>query len=91
LYDASEGAGTRESTFNAIFNLRSPKHMREVFDAYQDIADGNSIEDLISSEFEGNLHTAYLTMGETDKKSISTLFSFQSPLRATAKKFKYMT
>ena len=63
MYDASEGAGTRESTFNAIFNLRSPKHMREVFDAYQDIADGNSIEDLIASEFSGNLQTAYLTMG----------------------------
>jgi annexin A7/11 len=64
LFEAGEGTlGTREEVFNAIFNQRSSKHMREVFDAYKDLADGNEMESAIESEFSGSLKTAYLAMG----------------------------
>jgi hypothetical protein len=63
LFENGEGAlGTREEVFNSIFNLRSPKHLREVFDAYSDLSDGSSMEDAIESEFSGTLKTAYLSL-----------------------------
>jgi len=61
LYEASIGPGTTESVFNSIFNLRNPYHLREVFDSYQDMCDGKTVEELIESEFSGKIKNAYLT------------------------------
>ena len=76
LFDAGENTlGTREEVFNAIFNQRNSKHMREVFDTYKDMADGNEMENAIESEFSGSLKTAYLAMG---KAGHSSAFAFDT-------------
>ncbi|CAL8135319.1 unnamed protein product [Orchesella dallaii] len=62
LHEASEGAGTREEVFQSIFNQRSYEHMRQVFDAYKELAEGKEIEELIESEFSGSLQAAYLAL-----------------------------
>ena len=65
LYDAGPGQlGTKEEVYQAIFNSRSSAHMREVFDAYEEVSEGTTIEDTISSEFSGSVKVAYLAMSE---------------------------
>ncbi|ODN03044.1 Annexin A13 [Orchesella cincta] len=62
LLEASEGAGTREEVFQSIFNQRSYEHMRQVFEAYKELAEGKEIEELIESEFSGSLQAAYMAL-----------------------------
>jgi len=64
LLEAGAGAGTTEETFAAIFNQRSPAHMREVFTVFQELSEGKDIADHIDSEFSGSLQTAYLSMSK---------------------------
>ena len=65
MYDAGPGQlGTKEEVYQAIFNSRSPAHMREVFDAYEEVSDGKTIEDTIDSEFSGSMKAAYLAMSK---------------------------
>ncbi|CAG7830130.1 unnamed protein product [Allacma fusca] len=63
LFDAGPGqVGTKEEVYNAIFNCRSPAHMREVFDMYEEVAEGKTIEETIDSEFDGSVQAAYTAM-----------------------------
>jgi len=61
LYDAGKGKwGTNESTFNKILVSRSPRHLREVFKAYRNVAKGDDIEDAIKGEMSGDAKDAFL-------------------------------
>jgi len=60
IYDAGEGQfGTDESELNVIFATRSYDHLRAVFEAYEGIADGKTIEEAISSECSGTLEDGF--------------------------------
>ena len=63
LYRAGEAKwGTDESEFLRLLCAESLAHLRAVFDAYAQ-AHHKSIEQVIESEFSGNLKTALLAIG----------------------------
>jgi len=62
LYEAGEGQlGTRESTFNRVFALRSFPQLRATFAAYKKQT-GGSIHAAITKEFSGTTEMAFLTI-----------------------------
>eukprot|EP00914_Ancora_sagittata_P004034 GHVO01008868.1.p1 GENE.GHVO01008868.1~~GHVO01008868.1.p1 ORF type:complete len:336 (-),score=82.19 GHVO01008868.1:17-958(-) len=62
IYDAGEGQwGTDESTFMMLLCLRSFSQLKATFEAYQRISD-KDIEDVIKSEFSGNLGDGLLAI-----------------------------
>ena len=63
LYRAGEAKwGTDESEFLRLLCAESPAHLLAVFDAYFK-AHKKSMEQVIESEFSGNLKTALLAIG----------------------------
>ena len=56
--------GTDESELNVIFATRSYDHLRAVFEAYEGIADGKTMEEAISSECSGTLEDGFMAIGE---------------------------
>lgn len=63
MLEASIGAGTSEEVYQSVFNQRSYPHMRAVFEAFKELAEGKDIDETIESEFSGSLQTAYLALG----------------------------
>ncbi|XP_011505326.1 PREDICTED: annexin B9-like [Ceratosolen solmsi marchali] len=62
LIEAGEGQwGTDESTFNAILMTKSFPQLRKIFDTYN-LMTGNTIEDIIKSEFSDDLKSGYLAV-----------------------------
>jgi len=53
--------GTDEATFNRVICLRSPAHLRKVFDEYMKLS-GNDIETAIKKEMSGYVERAFLTI-----------------------------
>jgi annexin A7/11 len=63
LYNSGQGKwGTNEGTFFAILNTRSYNHLRTVFQTYSQ-RHGKTIEDVIESEFNGDLKRLLLVTG----------------------------
>ncbi len=66
LYQAGEKRwGTDESQFNAILASQSYEQLRVVFSEYAKMSKRN-IEQVIKSEFSGDIETGMLTIGNYD-------------------------
>lgn len=65
LYEAGEGKlGTEESTFTKILAHENFAQLKEVFEQYKEIS-GNTIEQALKSELDGDYLEALLTVGKT--------------------------
>ncbi|KAH3779428.1 annexin A13-like [Dreissena polymorpha] len=57
-----QSLGTDECAFNAVLGVSSFDHLRLVFKKYQELREGNTIEDDIKSEMSGTLQEGYLAI-----------------------------
>lgn len=70
LYAAGEGKrGTDEATFNRIMCLRSPAHLKKVFDIYLK-SHGHDLGHAIKKEMSGDTEKAFLTIFDHTKDPI---------------------
>lgn len=62
---AGEGKnwGTEESVFNRIMVMRSPAHLKALFQEYTTVSQGKEIEESIEGEFSSDIKDAYLAIG----------------------------
>ena len=67
-----QSLGTDECAFNAVLGVSSFDHLRLVFKKYQELREGNTIEDDIKSEMSGTLQEGYLAIGKRLCGSAST-------------------
>lgn len=64
LYAAGEGQlGTEESSFTKILAHENFAQLKEVFEQYKDVS-GNTIEQALKSELDGDYLDALLTVGK---------------------------
>lgn len=63
LFDAGAAQlGTEEAEINSILCVRSYDHLRAVFDKYEELSEGTSIEDAIKSETSSDLQDGFLSI-----------------------------
>lgn len=54
--------GTEEAEINSILCVRSFDHLRAVFDKYEELSEGTSLEDAIKSETSSDLQDGFLSI-----------------------------
>lgn len=69
LYNAGEGQlGTQESTFSKILAHENHNQLHEIFEQYKEVS-GNTIEQALNHEVDGDYLKALLAVGKLKVKS----------------------